>query len=278
MTLPIKSVPLNLGEYGTEKIKKDTIYLHHTAGSHRPDWTVAGWNSDRTKSGGKLRVATSYVVGGISTTDGNTEWDGVIVRCFPDDMWAHHLGLEAANNEALNKKSIGIEVCNYGPLKLSNDGKYYNYVNRPVPASQVIELSKPFKGYKYYHKYTDKQLESLRMLLIDLGRRFGIDLKAGLRKYLVNEGLILPSGLSIIDQQKWLNAKGFVGKDGKPLKEDGDNGPNTQFAASCVGQNPFDVNKEALNGLPGVWTHVNVRSDKFDCSPQPNLIAMIKSL
>jgi hypothetical protein len=277
MALSIKSFPLEIGEYSTEKITKDTIYLHHTAGSHRPDWTIAGWNSDRTKSGGKLRVATSYVIGGISTGN-NTEWDGVIARCFPDDMWAHHLGLETANNELLNKRSIAIEVCNYGPLTFSRDGKFYNYVNKPVPSGQVIELSKPFKGYKYYHKYSDKQLDSLRKLLIDIHDRFGIDLKAGLRKYIMQENTKMPPGMNILAQQKWLNLKGFLGKDGKPLKEDGLDGANTQFAISCVGQSPFDLNKEALNGLPGIWTHVNVRNDKFDCSPQPGLISMIKSL
>lgn len=278
MTLIIKSVPLRIGEYFTEKATKDTVYLHHTAGGHRPDWTIAGWNSDKTTSGGKLRVATSYVVGGISTSDGNTEWDGVVARCFPDEMWAHHLGLHAANNEALNKKSIGIELCNYGPLKLSGDGKFYNYVNKIVPPSQVIELSKPFKGYKYYHRYTSRQLDSLRALLIDLNKRFGIDLHAGLKKYILVENQKIPAGLSLLDQQKWLNSKGFHGKDGKPLLENGFDSPNLQFAISCVGQNPFDVNKEALNGLPGIWTHVNVRADKFDCSPQPELIAMLKSL
>jgi hypothetical protein len=278
MPIAIKSIPLEAGEYATETTTKDTIYLHHTAGGHRPDWTIAGWNGDRTKAGARLRVATSYVIGGISSSDGNPEWDGVITRCFPDEMWAHHLGLETANNEALNKKSIGIEICNYGPLTLSNDGKYYNYVNKPVPNNQVIELAKPFKGYKFYHKYSAKQLDSLRALMLDLNQRFGINLKAGLRKYLMNEGLKMPAGLSILDQQKWLNSKGYLGKDGKPLKEDGVDGPSTQFAVSCVAQGPFDVNKEALSGFPGVWTHVNVRNDKFDCSPQPELIAMIKSL
>ena len=278
MTPIIKSVPLQIGEYNTERTAKDTIYIHHTAGGHRPDWTIAGWNTDKTTSGGKLRVATSYVIGNVSTTDGNTEWDGVIVRCFPEEMWAHHLGLHAANNEALNKKSIGVELCNYGPLKLSSDGKFYNYVNKVVPASQVIELSKPFKGYKYYHKYSEKQIESLRALLIDLSKRFGIDLGGGLKKYITNENLKVPAGASILEQQRWLNTKGFLGKDGKPLLESGFDNPNTQFAISCVGQNPFDVNKEALSGFPGVWTHVNVRADKFDCSPQPDLISMLKSL
>ena len=44
------------------------------------------------------------------------------------------------------------------------------------------------------------------------------------------------------------------------------------------GDEAFLLNNDALAGKPGVWTHTNVRKDKFDCSPQDNLIAMIKSL
>jgi len=40
----------------------------------------------------------------------------------------------------------------------------------------------------------------------------------------------------------------------------------------------WDVNNDALNGKGGVWTHVSYRSDKSDCHPQPELIAMLKSL
>jgi hypothetical protein len=232
MALNIKSILLNKGEYYDNEVKKDTIYIHHTAGSHRPDWVIAGWNADKSKSGGQLPVATSYIIGGASTSDGDTSWDGVICQCFPENKWAHHLGLEQANNTALNSKSIAIELCNYGPLTLLQDGRYMNYVNRPVPSPMAVQLSKPFKNYKYYHKYSDKQLDSLRLLLLDLSKRYNIDLKSGL--------------------QPLLNA-------GK-------------------GNDAFDLNQDALAGKPGLWTHTNVRGDKFDCSPQDSLIETIKSL
>ena len=93
MALTIKSVPLVKGEYYEETVKKDTIIIHHTAGGHRPDWTIAGWNVDRTKTGQQLKVATAYVMGGLSTTDKDATWDGVICNCFPENYWAHHLGL-----------------------------------------------------------------------------------------------------------------------------------------------------------------------------------------
>lgn len=40
----------------------------------------------------------------------------------------------------------------------------------------------------------------------------------------------------------------------------------------------WDINQDALNGKEGVWTHVSYRNDKSDCHPQPELIAMLKSL
>ncbi|MFL5764187.1 MAG: N-acetylmuramoyl-L-alanine amidase [Bacteroidia bacterium] len=230
--MTIKDIPLVKGEYYDEVIRKDTIYIHHTAGSHHPDYTIAGWNADKTKNGQQLKVATAYVIGGLSTTDKDASWDGVICRAFPEDRWAHHLGLTATNNAQLNSKSIAIEICNYGPITKSNDGKFYNYVNKPVPAEMVIELEKPFQGYKFYHRYTDKQIAALKELLLDLAVRFKIDLKSGLKPLLM--------------QNK--------------------------------GADAFLISPDALAGKPGLWTHTNVRKDKFDCSPQDNLISMIKSL
>lgn len=40
----------------------------------------------------------------------------------------------------------------------------------------------------------------------------------------------------------------------------------------------WDVSSRALSGEAGVWTHVSYRDDKSDCSPQKELIDMLKSL
>lgn len=40
----------------------------------------------------------------------------------------------------------------------------------------------------------------------------------------------------------------------------------------------FDINKRALSGEPGVYTHNCVRYDKVDIYPHPKLIEMLKSL
>lgn len=40
----------------------------------------------------------------------------------------------------------------------------------------------------------------------------------------------------------------------------------------------FDIDVEALKGVPGVYTHCSVRKDKSDCYPDERLITMLKSL
>lgn len=40
----------------------------------------------------------------------------------------------------------------------------------------------------------------------------------------------------------------------------------------------FEISKEALKGVPGIWSHTSFRSDKFDVMPQPELIEMLQDL
>jgi hypothetical protein len=88
----------------------------------------------------------------------------------------------------------------------------------------------------------------------------------------------MPNGLSVLQQQQWLNHCGFVGKNGKHLSEDGSWGENSAYAVQSIGRSAFEFNPLTLTGYPGVWTHSNIRTDKSDCSPQPNLITMLMSL
>lgn len=43
-------------------------------------------------------------------------------------------------------------------------------------------------------------------------------------------------------------------------------------------QDMWDVNKNSLGSVPGIWTHVSYRQDKSDLMPQPEMIEMLKSL
>lgn len=175
-------------EYIKSEVKKETIWLHHTAGGSRPDWTIGGWEKDyvKDKKGNPvldkkgnmipLKVGTQYVIGRKSSSTGDSLWDGKVLRAFDDKYWAYHLGINTKNDE-LNSKSVAIEICNYGQLTL-RDGVFYNYVNKPIMESEVVEVS--FRGYQYWEKYTDAQLESTRRLILYLKSKWGIDIQSGI--------------------------------------------------------------------------------------------------
>ena len=146
---------LKSGQFMEVKHEKKQIYLHHTAGG--PDAvSVAKYFDNKPE-----RVATAFIIGA----------NGTIVQCFSSKDWAYHLGLKESIFKAskvpyisLDPISIGIEVCNWGPLTFKN-GKYYNYVGGEVNASHVTTLEKPYKGHKHWFTYTDAQIESLRQLV-----------------------------------------------------------------------------------------------------------------
>ena len=222
---------LQKGEYYQETAEKTVLFLHHTAGSHRPDYVIYGWDSDDQpdKTGKKTprSVATAYVIGGLSTrTPSDTTWDGQVYRAFDDQYWAHHLGTIQANNRFLNRHSVAIELCNYGPLTKGLNGKFYTYVNSEVPADQIITLDKPFRGFKHYHAYTDKQIIATKELILAVQAKYA---KINLTT------------------------------------------PLTSVAG-------FELNANAKNGVSGIYSHSNVRKDKFDLCPQPKMIAMLKEV
>lgn len=168
---------LGEGEYLEGINKKKTIYLHHTAGGSRPDWVSSTWDRD-DKNGKPYKVATSYIIGRRASSNGDSAFDGKVFRAFDDKYWAFHLGVSGTNGK-YDKSSIGIEVCNYGYCKVV-DGKFINYVNREVPANEVVDLGREFRGYRYWEKYTDEQIESLRKLLVYLIDKYDIEIEHGI--------------------------------------------------------------------------------------------------
>jgi len=144
-------------QYFKEKSFKNQIVLHHTAGGGNADNVIHGWDFNPE------RVGTAYVIDSL----------GIVKTAFEDQYWAYHLGLKSISNTQLNKNSIGIEVCNWGQLKKVGD-KYLNYINKEVPADQVVQIAK-FRGFEYYHKYNDLQLAALRKLILELCAKYSIN-------------------------------------------------------------------------------------------------------
>ena len=168
--MKIKQVQFSASNYFADSYEKKQIYLHHTAGNYNGELVFKGWANNQE------RIATCVVISG----KGASSIDGEIIQGFNSQYWAYHLGVkkEMFSNlsipyQALDKLSIGIEICNWGQLTLK-DGKFYNYINKEVPSSEVIECH--YKGHKYFHNYTDAQIESVRQLLLMFGEKYKIPL------------------------------------------------------------------------------------------------------
>ncbi len=161
---------------------KSIIVAHHTAGGSSPKNVIYGWQSNPEK------VATAFIIAGKPTSK-DTHKDGEIFQAFGSKYWAYHLAFSKNTNavpvkyhnftyeQKIAKASIGIEIANWGQLTKQTDGTFKTYVGTLVPVDEVITFETPFRGYKYYHAYTDAQLKSLKELLIYLCNQYKISKK-----------------------------------------------------------------------------------------------------
>jgi len=156
------------GEYNVGPTKKEYLFLHHTAGWQKPIPVIDSWGRDT-----RGKVATEFCLGGPSVKGDEFAWDGVLVQAFPEGGYGWHLGKNGSQH--MHTHSVGIEVCNFGYIV---DGK--TYANVTADPSQIVELAKPFRGFKFWHKYSDAQIESLRQFILYIAKRDNIDVRAGL--------------------------------------------------------------------------------------------------
>jgi len=217
--LEIKQHFLPIGEYKSQKTKKEWVFLHHTAGWENPIKTIDAWANDK-----RGPIATEFVLGGQNIRTCDKTYDGVMVQAFPTGHYAWHLG---TGSNKLHSCSVGLEVCNFGQLK---DGK--TYVGTVAHQAQIVKLAKPFRGHQFWHKYSDLQITGIKDWLLFIADRDDIDIRKGLVE------LIHKKGADAFDH--------------------------------------FDLS--LVEKTRGLWTHTNVRKDKVDMFPQPELIDMLLTL
>ena len=209
----MKIVDVNFNNYFLKEYKKYQIYLHHTVSPNRSVINRNGTSSDiRWWRQQNNYVNTPYII----------DSDGIIYKLYNDKYWAYHLGTK---DQTLNKHSIGIELDNLGPLIYTKKGfTSYAYPNQYyIKSNNVLDFgTNGYRGHRFYEAYSQQQIDSLKLLLLDLCDRYGIP--------------------------KHYN--------------------NTMF----------ELSQEALNHVPGIWSHTSVRIDKSDVCPDPKLITMLKEL
>lgn len=167
----VKQYQLPKSEYFVGPTTKDNIFLHFTMGWGNPYDVIDGWKTDT-----RGKIGTHYVIGGINIKTGDDEHDGEIVQAIPETGYAWHIGI---GNTPVHRNSISIEVCNFGFITKKGD-KFYTYLNREIDKKYVVELKTSFRGYKYYHKVTDKQIQSLAYLINKITVQHGISITSGI--------------------------------------------------------------------------------------------------
>jgi N-acetyl-anhydromuramyl-L-alanine amidase AmpD len=144
---------------------KNQIFLHFTAGGPNAKNVIRYWE------GNEPRIATAYIIDG---------YEGKIFECFNPQYWSYHLGVKGTKGK-LDKGSVGIEICSYGPLKKKGD-EFFAYPNNfsstKVDVDKVYSLQREYRGFNYYEAFTEEQIISLEQLLEYLIKAFKINIQS----------------------------------------------------------------------------------------------------
>lgn len=159
-------------QYYQYETEKSQIVIHHTVSGDSVSGDIKWW--EQTES----RIATCIIIAR----------DGTIHTLFKSENWAHHLGVRikvfdsigvkrkyrkssktgrlfVSNNIELNEGSIGVELDSWGGLKKVGDKFYTAATNKEISSDKVVDYGEEIRGYRYYEKYTEEQIYSLKFLL-----------------------------------------------------------------------------------------------------------------
>jgi N-acetyl-anhydromuramyl-L-alanine amidase AmpD len=171
----IVPVDVNHDVYFATETEKSQIVLHHTVSNPiSVEGDIQTWKDSANG------VSTCIIIQG----------NGTPYQLYSSRYWSHHLGIKSSflkekgfvdymrRNVNLNKSALGIEIDNWGGLTYKNDNFYAAYGNIVnIPSNQILELETEFRGYKYFQKYTQEQIDTTAELLLFWNERYNIPLK-----------------------------------------------------------------------------------------------------
>ena len=163
-------MPLNLNktltlpddQYFHTGSKKTGIVLHHTVGGTAAS-TLNWWKTD-----GHM-VGTAYLI----------ERDGTANEVFNPKGWAWQFGLKWPRDEKINfeKRFIGIEIASEGGL-IESDGNLYCFDRisdkTRKDKNETFDFGKDYRGYRYFDKYENAQVDTVIELVNHLCQTFNI--------------------------------------------------------------------------------------------------------
>ena len=164
-----RSLTLPVGEFFEPAGRKTGICIHHTVGGTARS-TYDWWMRDRSADGTGRRVGTAYLI----------DRDGSIHEVFTPEAWAYQFGLSwrVDRKLAFEKRFIGIELASVGPLLEKDDCFYcFDRVDNKtrVDKRTVFDFGRTWRGYRYWTRYPNAQVDALIELIDDLCRRFRIE-------------------------------------------------------------------------------------------------------
>lgn len=162
--------------------------LHFTAG-HNVSAALATWMSQN------INIGVPYVL----------DQDGTVYEIFDPKYWAYHLGCTGpfALNHKHDKRSVPIEVINYGPLKLvGNQLNSWpnNYGQKFCDVSETDKYVKAtYRGFDYFEAFPAVQ----KAALVELVKKISTDF---------NIPIVLPPAdkLTVYDMQFFNDWKGVA--------------------------------------------------------------------
>ena len=168
-------------QYYQDSTENKQIVLHHTVSGQSVDGDINWWVQT------PARVATCVIIAR----------DGTIHTLFRSEHWAHHLGIKSwifkkfnlpsyGANKKLNKSAIGVELDSWGGL-VKRNSKYYRTGNKEIHADNVVDYGREIRGFRYYEKYTDAQIASLKYLLEYWNEKYNIPLNYNPEMWRLNE-------------------------------------------------------------------------------------------
>lgn len=135
-------------------------------------FTAAGARSSLNTLRGEAPVSVQIAI----------DMDGKIYQMLDFNEIAWHAGRsEYKGKEDWNRRSIGIELINYGPLTKDSNGKYRSLFNTTIPEEEVFmdkHINDSSESF-YWHKYSNAQLDAAFQLTRLLVRTYRLRLVLG---------------------------------------------------------------------------------------------------
>lgn len=165
----IIQLPFDETKFIKKEYEKTQIVIHHTVSGGSAKAVASFWE------GRPGRISTCIII----------DKEGIPYQLFSSKYSGGHIGgrdtLKASfekfnlSYRECNLNSIGVELISWGGLK-KIDNKFYNCYGGEVKDDQITHIEGGFRGYDYFDSYTQKQIETLKELLIFWKDRYGIPL------------------------------------------------------------------------------------------------------